>query len=422
VADESLLSDELLRQLVATGHVDILVGVPTLNNATTVVDVVRAAQAGLGKYFPRARALIFNADSGSDDGTPALVRDATTDDTGTVSASRPLRTAHRITTPYHGLPGKGSAMRMIFAVADLLSADAVVALDPSVTSVTPEWIPALAAPIRDGRADLVAPWYPRAPMDAPLVTQLVRPLVRAAYGWTLYEPLMGEFGCSRTFATHCLEHPAWGTVVMPENVDVWMAAEAMAGGFRPAQSALGPRLIGASRKRPALPDVFQQVMDAVCACLDLHASYWLTRGQAEAVPCFGTLTGALESFGARPDVAGMADAFARDVAALHPVLQTILSAPTLAGVTAAAASPSTLVYDDDLWAATVFEFLLAYHRAVMSREHVMQTLLPLYLGRTAAFLLRHASSGPATVDAALESLCLAFERAKPPAAALWKKA
>jgi hypothetical protein len=420
VADESLLSDDLLRQLVATGHVDILVGVPTLNNASTVVDVVRAAQAGLGKYFPRARALIFNADSGSDDGTPTLVRDATTDDTGTVTASRPLRTAHRITTPYHGLPGKGSAMRMIFAVADLLSADAVVALDPNVTSVTPEWVPALAGPIRDGRADLVAPWYARAATDAPLVTQLVRPLVRAAYGWTLYEPLMGEFGCSRAFTTHCLEHSAWGTGVTPEGIDVWMAAEAMAGGFRPAQSALGPRLTGPSRKRPALPDVFQQVMDAVCACLDLHESYWLTRGPAEPVPCFGALSGSVES-GARPDLAGMAEAFARDVAALHPLLESILTEPTLAGVTAAAASPP-LVYGDDLWAATVFEFLLAYHRGVMSREHVMQTLLPLYLGRTAGFLLEHASSGPATVDAALESLCLAFERAKPPVAALWKKA
>ena len=69
----------------------------------------------------------------------------------------------------------------------------------------------------------------------------------------------------------------------------------------------------------------------------------------------------------------------------------------------------------------MFEFVLAYHRAVMTREHVTRTLLPLYLGRTAAFLREHASSGPATVDAALESLCLAFERAKPSAAARWKK-
>jgi hypothetical protein len=420
VSDESLLSDNLLRQLVATGHVDILVGVPTLNNASTVVDVVRAAQAGIAKYFPRARALIFNADTGSDDGTPTLVRDATTDDTGTVSASKPLRTTQRITTPYHGLPGKGSAMRMIFAVAELLSADAIVALDPNVTSITPDWIPALAAPVIDGHADLVAPWYPRTPSDAPLMTQLVRPLVRAAYGWTLYEPLMGEFGCSPSFANHCLETSAWGTGAMPDGVDLWMATEALARGFRPAQSALGPRLLGPARKRPGLPDVFQQVMDAMGACLDLHADYWLSRTGAQPVPCFGALTSALDS-GPRPDVTGMAESFARDVAALHPVLETILSAPTLAGVTAAAASAPRLVYDDGLWAATVFEFLLAYHQAVMTREHVTQTLLPLYLGRTAAFLLQHGSSNPATVDAALESLCLAFEGAKPAAASRWKK-
>jgi hypothetical protein len=405
----------------ATGHVDILVGVPTLNNAATVVDVVRAAQRGISRYFPRARALIFNADSGSEDGTPELVRDATTDDTGTVSASRPLRTPSRITTPYHGLPGKASAMRVIFAVADLLSADAVVTLDPNVTSVTPDWIPALAAPVRDGYADLVAPMYPRAASDGPLVTQLVRPIVRSTFGWTLYEPLMGEFGCSRSFAAHCLESPTWGTGTVPDGIDLWMAAEALSNGFRPAQAALGPRLLGPVRKRPTLSEVFQQVMDAVYACLQQHEGYWLERGPADPVPVFGALSRPSDD-GPRPDAVAMAEGFARDVVALQPVLETILSEPTLAGITAAAAEPSRLVFGDQLWADTVFEFLLAYHRAVMTREHVTQTLLPLYLGRTAAFLLQHGSSDQSEVDGALESLCLAFEHAKPPVAAQWKKA
>jgi hypothetical protein len=58
----------------------------------------------------------------------------------------------------------------------------------------------------------------------------------------------------------------------------------------------------------------------------------------------------------------------------------------------------------------------------MRREHVTQALLPLYLGRTAAFLRQHAASPSGQVDESLESLCLAFERAKPVAAAQWKKA
>jgi glucosylglycerate synthase len=407
---------------VAVGHVDILVGVPTLNNAPTIVQVVRAAQAGLSRHFPRARTLLFNSDGGSDDRTPALVRDSTPDDVETVIASHPLRTTHRITTPYHGLPGKSSALRVIFAVADLLSADAVVILDPDVTSVTPDWIPALARPVRDDAVDFVAPLYPRASTDVPLVTQLVRPLVRAAYGWRLREPLVGEFGCSGRFAAHCLEQPVWANGLGREGVDLWLASEALAGGFRPGQAALGPRVIGHATPRPGLPDVFQQLMSAAIACLEYHTEYWLARAGADEVPEFGTVAICTET-GPVPDLRAMAAAFAHDIAALHPVLETILSPSTLQGVTdAAAGAPRRLVYPDDLWAATVFEFVLAHHRAVMTREHVTQVLLPLYLGRTASFLLEHAASSAATVDDALESLCLAFERAKPLAAAQWKKA
>ena len=38
-----MLSDELLHHLMAVGHVDILVGVPTLNNASTIRPVVLAS-------------------------------------------------------------------------------------------------------------------------------------------------------------------------------------------------------------------------------------------------------------------------------------------------------------------------------------------------------------------------------------------
>jgi hypothetical protein len=89
---------------------------------------------------------------------------------------------------------------------------------------------------------------------------------------------MGEFGCSPRFASHCLERPAWGSGVVPDGVDRWMTGEALANGFKLAQAALGPRLLAHARKPPGLPDVFQQVMDAVRVS-QLHAGYWLTEGR-----------------------------------------------------------------------------------------------------------------------------------------------
>ena len=65
----SILSDDFIRELINVGEVDILVAVPTHNDGRTVGPVVQAVRAGLLKYFPRARAVIINADGGSHDGT-----------------------------------------------------------------------------------------------------------------------------------------------------------------------------------------------------------------------------------------------------------------------------------------------------------------------------------------------------------------
>ena len=80
MSDESILTDEFLRQLINVGEADLLIGVPTYNNAATVGQVVQTIRAGLLKYFPRERAVIVNADGGSRDQTPDLVRGASIND------------------------------------------------------------------------------------------------------------------------------------------------------------------------------------------------------------------------------------------------------------------------------------------------------------------------------------------------------
>ena len=73
---DSTLPDVLLRQLIAVGQVDVLVGLPTLNNAATIMDVVRAVHVSFTRDFPRLRTVMINSDGGSTDGTPDLIRGA----------------------------------------------------------------------------------------------------------------------------------------------------------------------------------------------------------------------------------------------------------------------------------------------------------------------------------------------------------
>ena len=417
MAHDSLLSDELLQHLMAVGHVDVLVGVPTLNNATTIRPVVKAVHQAFSRYFPRDRTVLINSDGGSDDGTPSLVQSASTDDTGTVTVSHSLRTVHRISTPYHGVPGKGNALRQIMTAAELTQARAVAVLNANATGLTPDGIAALIGPIRDHQYDYVAPVYQRHPLEGPLVTQLVRPLMRAAYGWQVREPVAPEFGCSSRFVSHCLEQDVWESELARVGIDLWVTGEALARGFRCCQAGLSPRPPGPPRA--SFGELFEQVVQSAFVCLEQHAPYWLGRNGSEPLPLASTPPPAILE---PPTIDGtrLTQAFASDLHNLRSVLEYILSGETLAGLERLAElQGADLRYSDALWVSTVYEFLLAYRSGVMRREHILQALAPLYLGRTGSFLRQYATAREAEVDDALESLCREFERSKPDLIQRW---
>jgi len=72
-----------------------------------------------------------------------------------------------------------------------------------------------------------------------------------------------------------------------------------------------------------------------------------------------------------------------------------------------------------VWATTVFEFAASYHKSVINRDHIIQALVPLYRGRTLAFLLENRDESEEDVEKGVESLCGEFERLKPYLLQVW---
>ena len=77
-------------------------------------------------------------------------------------------------------------------------------------------------------------------------------------------------------------------------------------------------------------------------------------------------------------------------------------------------------FPDDLWARVVYDFALGHHYAVVHRDHLLRSLAPLYLGRTAAFVLATARRGAAASQAQLDAVAAAFERQKPYLVEHWR--
>jgi hypothetical protein len=112
--------------------------------------------------------------------------------------------------------------------------------------------------------------------------------------------------------------------------------------------------------------------------------------------------------------------FSVGVRELESILHSILKKPTLAELQKLAAlDEEEFSYSSELWVKTVYEFAAAYRKSVISRDHIIQALAPLFRGRVFTFLVETRSSSASEVETKIESLCLEFERLKPYLLEIW---
>ena len=407
------LPAEVEARLQQIGEVDLLVGVPSFNNARTIGHVVRAVTAGFAKYFPNHRAVYVNSDGGSTDGTPEVVAASTFSTPGAILVAHRLNPVHRIVTPYHGIPGKGSAFRTIFALAERLKAKACAVVDSDLRSITPEWVELLLGPILQQGFDYVAPLYLRHKYDGTITNSIVYPLTQALYGKDVRQPIGGDFGFSGRLASHYLSKPVWESNVARFGIDIWMTTTAIADGFKVCQAFLGAKIHDAKDPGADLADMFVQVVSSVFDLMQTYERHWTRVEGAEEVPLFGFPHGVgLEPVNVNVErMLGIHRAAVRDLA---EVWRPAITPQVLADVTALDASDAqSFRFPDPLWVKLVYDFAVAYQRRALPSQQLLRSLVPLYLGRTASFVVRTADSDAGQVETIIRNLADEYVRQKP---------
>ncbi len=416
-----LLPKDARAALAALGRADIVIGIPSFQNARTVAHVVRAVHAGLAKYFPQYTSVIINSDGGSSDGTREAVLSTRVEDFHLLLLSHPLFPVHRLSLPYHGIPGKGSAFRLVFAMASLLQARACAVVDADLRSITPEWIDLLVRPVLHADFDFVAPYYHRHKYDGTITNSIVYPLTRALYGLRVRQPIGGDFGLSRRLLERYLERDDWETDVARYGIDVWMTTVAICEGFRVCQSFLGAKLHDAKDPAADLSAMLEQVVGSVFALAEQYEPVWRTRQGSENVDLFGFRY----DVGLDPiavDTGRMLAKFRHASAELADIWAAALAPETYAEVGLLAIHDSASFHlDDELWARIIYDFACAYHRRAIDRGHLLRSLTPLYLARVASFVIETENLLPGEVEERIEALCQCYEDLKPYLAARWRQ-
>src|SRR3954463_2911345 len=141
---QPVLTPAIREEIARLERADIMVGIPSFKNATTIGYVVRAAQAGLVQYFPDLRPVLVNSDAGSPDGTQRVVVETEPPDyVEQILLIRPTNRLDRVSLTYpeiDGVGGKGAALRTIFEIAAALDVQALVVGRSDLRSLVPEGI------------------------------------------------------------------------------------------------------------------------------------------------------------------------------------------------------------------------------------------------------------------------------------------
>jgi len=401
------LPPDVERQLENLAPAEVAVSVPTYNNASTISKVVEAIRAGLEKHFEGVPAVLINTDAGSSDGTTERVGEAALP---LVRAIHPAPPGQLAAVPFHGIPGRGASIQLSLGIARHLGARALVVLEADAVSIDDEWLERLVRPVLEHGADLVLPVHARHRYDGTMTNLVLAPLVGALFGRRLHQPFAGARAMSARLLDRFAEAP-WPPPGRNET-DLWVAGTAIAEDFSVREAQLGPWRVESNTRTTDLPTMVAQTLGAVFSLMDGYEELW--RPLAAGVPTPSEAAAPPPGDPARVDVERMLRAFRRGLSDLGTIWEQVLAPETWGDVLSLESEdPARFDFPDELWARAVYDFAVGHHHHVVYHDHLLRSFVPLYLGRTAAFVLATRARDAAAAEAALDATAAAFEEQKP---------
>ncbi len=408
--EKFVLTPEAEARLSALGSADLVVGVAAPDRRDDTQTAIDTARAGLRQRFPGMRAVVLHAHPGG----PPAEGSATDGDAPVVDL--PCRSAGSSSGPWP----RAAALRLVFEASRRLRARGCGLLGVEVSSLTPDWIGRLLAPVVEQDRDLVAPYYLRHPYSGAVTNGIIYPLLRSLYGRRLRYPLGAELACSARLVDRLLGRDRGGFQPGPQAFELQLLTEAVAGGLQICQAVLGPRTVMAGEAQAGLSGILTEVLSPVFAEMEQSTVLWQKTRSSTPVQLVGTI----DPSGIEPvavDRKRLLDAFRFGQLNLPEVWGLVLPPGTLVELKKMARLPDAeFRMPDRLWARIVYDFSLAYRTRTMSRDHLMGALAPLYLGWFGSVHAEMGDADPVRLEDRLEQLCLQFEAEKPYLISRWR--
>ncbi len=382
---------------------EIVVGIPSYNEADNISFPTDVASRGLLSFFPSKRSVIINVDNHSPDGTRAAF----------------MNTPTKVPKIYISTPpkvkGKGNNFLNLFKAAVELNAKAIICIDADLKSVTPSWIRYLGEPLM-GRFDYVTPIYVRHKYDGTITNHIAYPLLRTLFGLRVRQPIGGDFGFSGKLARAFLSEKLWNNKIAHFGIDVWMTTIALARHFNVCQAFLGSPKVH-NPKDPAA-DLTSMFVEVVSTLFDLMIEFeylWKDTFESRPSSIYGFGLGVDEK---PPPVdvntSALFESFSSGFENYGEIWKEIIPLPEFAEISkyANVKKKEQFYYPSNLWARILFNFAIAYKNNQMGGTEVLESLIPFYHSRVLSYVNKTIDQDIHNSEEYLENINRVFEAEK----------
>jgi glycosyltransferase involved in cell wall biosynthesis len=390
---------------------ELVVCIPSYKEADSIGYPATQADRGLVKYFGDKASVIVNCDNNSPDQTKEAFLAAETQ-TPKIYVSTPP-----------GIRGKGNNFLNLFKKVVDLQAKAVVVVDADLKSITPEWIKHLAEPLFNGFS-FVAPLYIRHKYDGTITNGIAYPMTRSLYGRRVRQPIGGDFGFTGKLASAYLQANAWDESVANFGIDIWMTTMAISERAQISQAFMGrPKIHRTKDPGADLGPMFRQVVGTIFSMMIHLEPLWTKVKYSRPTAIYGFGLGEVEMPPkVEVDTLNLLNKFHDGGTRYQESWKAILTEDVYKKVMEIMGMKETeFDFPTDLWARVLFDMAVAFKGEVLDRGTIMDSLIPLYFGKTLSFVRKTRKMSIKQAEETIEEDCLTFEMAKPYLLQRWQE-
>jgi glucosylglycerate synthase len=308
-----------------------------------------------------------------------------------------------------------AAYESIFATSETLGARGCCIVASQLEPASPQWVGQLAQPLLGSDLDLLVPYYAPHKFAGLLNSAVISPLMRSLYGKRIHNPMGPDLGVSQRLIRKVLEA---GQNAGANHPLATLTPAALCQNLKVSEVHAGSRIYPPF-DWSNVSSLLLQILGPVFTDMERNAAYWQRIRGSVSVPTIGDPV-FLPPDNEILDTSTMLESFQLGNRELQEVWGLVLPPATLFELRKISRLPAErFLLPDELWVRMVYDFALAHRLRTITRDHLLKSLTPLYLGWVASYA-RELQVGAYTAEQRLERLSVAYESGKPYLVSRWR--